>query len=625
MKKINFHKKSLSLNVKHAGVLLVTLLLLVTSTVHGITYKIGTDGSGDEWSVNSHHLISTSLGTVYQVSETNLKQAIYSLNNTGGTVYLPSGDINLTTGITLTHVHDDVAIIGTGRGTNINVQADIIAFNLTSTQSVTLSNMKITTYSSSTKPMIQLFTNGRASVRNIIENINIYNSDWKNHNYTGIELYVKLNPILENTFNTITINNGCGYGINFKITGGTAIDYINCNSFTEIDIWRPYHCGINLNQSGNGGTSSIGANIFSNILVQAANFTQYGINVTGGGNSFNDVYVMDWYVAEAGIGVYEWLLDSNHGNTYIRTSDNGIPYTDRLINLGGNLRYDGANIFMSRYKYLRVVSNSNVADYDSLYEALEDIENNASHSPSATNRYMIHVYGNVTETKPLTAYSYIDVVGFNAVVYISNPGTHGVTFSNDHTVWRNLKIVLAGATGGKAVIYCDSVDDTVQLIDCECINEATSATNYNRGVLVSGGNPKFIDCYIKSSDTHAYGEAMRMISGCTSTLVNVIAEGGAGGVGSDGFNIRDTSNVTLLNCEGIVNSATSYGVMTQATTSNSGSILIKTTNTTKFYNVIQLHPLATEPAVPSEGMLYCNNSDNHLYFYNGSAWLQLDN
>jgi len=280
---------------------------------------------------------------------------------------------------------------------------------------------------------------------------------------------------------------------------------------------------------------------------------------------------------------------------------------------------------MSRYKYLRVVSNSNVADYDSLYEALEDIENNASHSPSATNRYMIHVYGNVTETKPLTAYSYIDVVGFNAVVYISNPGTHGVTFSNDHTVWRNLKIVLAGATGGKAVIYCDSVDDTVQLIDCECINEATSATNYNRGVLVSGGNPKFIDCYIKSSDTHAYGEAMRMISGCTSTLVNVIAEGGAGGVGSDGFNIRDTSNVTLLNCEGIVNSATSYGVMTQATTSNSGSILIKTTNTTKFYNVIQLHPLATEPAVPSEGMLYCNNSDNHLYFYNGSAWLQLDN
>lgn len=41
-------------------------------------------------------------------------------------------------------------------------------------------------------------------------------------------------------------------------------------------------------------------------------------------------------------------------------------------------------------------------------------------------------------------------------------------------------------------------------------------------------------------------------------------------------------------------------------------------------NILILPPIST-PSSPVEGMIYSNSSDHHLYFYNGSAWKQLDN
>jgi len=39
---------------------------------------------------------------------------------------------------------------------------------------------------------------------------------------------------------------------------------------------------------------------------------------------------------------------------------------------------------------------------------------------------------------------------------------------------------------------------------------------------------------------------------------------------------------------------------------------------------VKLTP-GSEPSSPSEGMIYANSSDHHLYFYNGTTWKQLDN
>jgi len=40
---------------------------------------------------------------------------------------------------------------------------------------------------------------------------------------------------------------------------------------------------------------------------------------------------------------------------------------------------------------------------------------------------------------------------------------------------------------------------------------------------------------------------------------------------------------------------------------------------------LHLIPVSTAPESPTKGDIYCNNGNNHLYFYNGSGWVQLDN
>jgi|WetSurMetagenome_2_1015567.scaffolds.fasta_scaffold57173_2 trimeric autotransporter adhesin len=41
-------------------------------------------------------------------------------------------------------------------------------------------------------------------------------------------------------------------------------------------------------------------------------------------------------------------------------------------------------------------------------------------------------------------------------------------------------------------------------------------------------------------------------------------------------------------------------------------------------SVLKLTP-GSAPATPEEGQIYSNSTDHHLYFYNGTVWVQLDN
>ncbi len=49
-----------------------------------------------------------------------------------------------------------------------------------------------------------------------------------------------------------------------------------------------------------------------------------------------------------------------------------------------------------------------------------------------------------------------------------------------------------------------------------------------------------------------------------------------------------------------------------------------TDSVTTFLNCIKLLPQALPPGSPAEGMIYAD-TDHHLYYYNGSTWVQLDN
>ena len=69
------------------------------------------------------------------------------------------------------------------------------------------------------------------------------------------------------------------------------------------------------------------------------------------------------------------------------------------------------------------------------------------------------------------------------------------------------------------------------------------------------------------------------------------------------------------------------GVGTNASDSlNIGNIIHgnMASNIVTINDALVLNPVSASPSNPSLGMLYCDSDDNHLYFYNGSAWVQID-
>jgi len=45
----------------------------------------------------------------------------------------------------------------------------------------------------------------------------------------------------------------------------------------------------------------------------------------------------------------------------------------------------------------------------------------------------------------------------------------------------------------------------------------------------------------------------------------------------------------------------------------------------KIDGFMKLEPQASAPSSPQEGWIYANSTDHHLYFHNGTDWVQLDN
>ena len=94
-----------------------------------------------------------------------------------------------------------------------------------------------------------------------------------------------------------------------------------------------------------------------------------------------------------------------------------------------------------------------------------------------------------------------------------------------------------------------------------------------------------------------------------------------------GVTVTDYMNISSVSADGVTHGMVlaqigGYNMIT--TTRDSDGAGDSDTPLTTINSVLQLTPMAT-PSTGSEGMIYANSSDNHLYYYNGSSWVQLDN
>ncbi len=74
--------------------------------------------------------------------------------------------------------------------------------------------------------------------------------------------------------------------------------------------------------------------------------------------------------------------------------------------------------------------------------------------------------------------------------------------------------------------------------------------------------------------------------------------------------------VMLNSADEVINATIKFGAW--------NTITGLTTVSATFSQFVQLTPIATPPPSATEGAVYAD-TDHHLYFYNGSTWLQLDN
>ena len=110
---------NLKFRTRKLGVFIVIMLMLtvgISGVIADITYKFGTDGSGDSWD-GAIDVIRNSNNKVWEIDgiddDVEIQLAIYDLNDTGGIVKLPMGTITVTTQL---EVISDVTLEGMGKG-----------------------------------------------------------------------------------------------------------------------------------------------------------------------------------------------------------------------------------------------------------------------------------------------------------------------------------------------------------------------------------------------------------------------------------------------------------------------------------------------------------------------------
>ena len=134
---------------------------------------------------------------------------------------------------------------------------------------------------------------------------------------------------------------------------------------------------------------------------------------------------------------------------------------------------------------------------------------------------------------------------------------------------------------------------------------------------------------LSGNDNVAFGRSALRDNTTGSRNSGFGTESGENQIGSDctylgyragrGSNSDNFTNSTALGANSVINKNN------QIVLGDNNVTELKTVANVDMGEVLKISPRSTAPANPSLGWVYVNSSDNHLYFFNGSAWVRLDN
>jgi len=248
--------------------------------------------------------IRTSTGNIYNATGANLQTAIWSLNSTGGTVYLPIMTLTLTSQLLLSNIRE-VSIIGCGKNTSI--QQGYVG-------SASASLMKFSNCRNIILRDVGLVGNGAGNGLEFNGSI-IYS--WANtidgvyawsFNGDGIVINNTQTSKIQNCFIGTTGKAGINLSVN-----SAHIEVTNCyfenennavyisgtmNNIKGLHMMAPQRCGIVIN-----GYYNTVSNVIGDFYNGGTNRPTYGIEIKTGKyrNTFSDIIISDLYDATYGI------------------------------------------------------------------------------------------------------------------------------------------------------------------------------------------------------------------------------------------------------------------------------------------------------------------------------------
>ena len=197
-----------------------------------------------------------------------------------------------------------------------------------------------------------------------------------------------------------------------------------------------------------------------------------------------------------------------------------------------------------------IVVKSTGGDYTKLSSAL-----NAITDATADKRYVILVFGKVSDDVQIVAKSYIDVRGYNAYVEITSDvdfahRREAVSLYNvTNCLWQNLTFERKGTPPSTAPCGLEEgTDPTVRIMNC-CFYNSLVTASHGHG-FQSMGEAYMESCYGEGSPNGSPSTGIWISHGSKTTLVNCKGQGKGNGACCDGIDISGHANPILIGCEG---------------------------------------------------------------------------